>query len=154
METLTRYQIITQLKNYFSVKELVCNHTYAKWGERSWRFLDSDLLRTLLVLRRDIFNVPITCNYGTSYQRGLRCNCCELVSSKTAVYLSGHIFGKALDLTIKGMTAEEARKRIQACSHLLPVPVRIESGVSWLHIDVMPNDDAGENPPKITVFSA
>lgn len=151
---LSRYQILSQVKNYFSAKELVCNHTYARWGERSWRFLDTQALHVLLILRRDIFNVPITCNHDSARQRGLRCNCCEKVKGKTAVYLSGHIFGKAFDLTIQGMTAEEARRRIKACAYLLPCPIRLEADVSWVHIDVMPNDDAGENPPKITEFTA
>lgn len=152
--TPTRYQILSQVKNYFSAKELVCNHTYAKWGERSWRFLDTDYLHALLVIRRDILQSPMVCNHDTAYQRGLRCNLCDKVKSKTVNYLSGHIFGKAGDFTVKGMTAEEARRRIKACAHLLPCPIRLESGVSWLHFDVMPNDDAGENPPKITEFSA
>lgn len=149
---LSRYQVITQLKNYFSVKELVCNHTYAKWGERSWRFLDTKFLHCLLVIRRDIIARPMTCNSMTAHQRGLRCNCCDMVKGKTTVYLSGHIFGKAGDFTISGMTAEDARRRIKAAAHLLPYPVRLEAGVTWLHFDVMDTDD--EVQPKITEFTA
>lgn len=151
---VTRYQILSQVKDYFDVKELVCNHTYAKWGERSWRFLDTNYLYALLVIRRDILRAPMTCNTGTATQRGLRCNKCDLVSLKPSVYLSGHIFGKAGDFTVKGMSAEEARKRIKACVYMLPCPIRMEAGVSWLHFDVMPNDDAGETPPRITEFTA
>ena len=39
-----------------------------------------------------------------------------------------------------GMTAEEAREKIKTFQHLLPCPIRVEEGVSWLHFDVMPND--------------
>lgn len=149
---LTRYQIITQVKNYFSAKELVCNHTYAKWGERSWKFLDTKFLHCLLVIRRDILTRPMVCNHDAAFQRGLRCNLCEMVKTKTTNYLSGHIFGKAGDFTISGMTAEDARKRIKVASHLLPYPIRLEAGVSWLHFDVMDSEE--ENPPKITEFTA
>jgi hypothetical protein len=30
-----RQDIIRELHNYFQVRELVCDHTFAKWGERS-----------------------------------------------------------------------------------------------------------------------
>lgn len=152
METLTRYQIITQVRNYFSVKELVCNHTYAKWGERSWKFLDTKFLHCLLIIRRDIITRPMICNHDAAFQRGLRCNLCEKVKSKTVNYLSGHIFGKAGDFTIPGMDAAMARHRIKAAAHLLPYPIRLENGVSWLHFDVMDTED--EVQPKITEFFA
>ena len=74
------------------------------------------------------------------HQRGLRCNLCELVKSKDRVYLSMHIYGKAGDFTVVGMTAEEARQKIKTFQHLLPCPIRLEEGVSWLHFDVRPND--------------
>ena len=151
---MTRYQIISQVKCYFQVKELVCNHTYQKWGEKSWRFLDTDYLHALLVIRRDILQSPMTCNHGSATQRGLRCNLCELVKSKTTVYLSGHKFGKAGDYTVAGMSAEEARRKIKVCAYMLPCPIRLEAGVNWLHFDTMPNDEAGENPPKVTEFTA
>ena len=48
------------------------------------------------------------------------------------------MLGKAADFTVKGMTAEEARRRIKANAHLLPHPLRMEAGVSWLHVDVLP----------------
>ena len=98
---MTREQTIEALRPYFRVSELVCQHTYARFGEQSWQFLDTDLLRVLLYLRRDLFGKPIVCNGGTARQRGLRCNRCDLVKSKTQVYLSAHLLGKGLDLTIK-----------------------------------------------------
>ena len=135
---MIRDEIIRQLHNYFQVRELVCNHTYSKWGERSWQFLDTAYLENLLVIRRDILQVPMTCNHGNQLQRGLRCNVCELVSEKQTPYLSSHCLGKAGDFTVKGMTAQEARSRIRNNAHLLPHPLRMEGGVSWLHIDVLP----------------
>ena len=135
---MNRNQIITEIEKYFSVKELVCNHTYAKWGENSWQFLDTDFLHALLVIRRDILKSGMVCNSDNATQRGLRCNRCDLVKSKQSVYLSAHILGKAGDFTVSGMSAEEARQKIKSNAHLLPCNVRIEGGVSWLHIDTLP----------------
>lgn len=135
---MTRDEIIRELHKFFQIRELVCPHTHSEWGERSWQFLDTAFLHNLLVIRRDILKTPMTCNHGTQLQRGLRCNMCELVSQKDEVYLSSHVLGKAGDFTVKGMTAEEARRRIKDNAHLLPYPLRMEAGVSWLHFDVLP----------------
>lgn len=135
---MTRDELIRQLRNYFQVSELVCPHTHSEWGERSWQFLDTAYLENLLVIRRDILQVPMVCNHGNQRQRGLRCNMCDLVRQKTSVYLSSHKFGKAGDFTVKGMTAEKARLRIRNNAHLLPHSLRMEKGVSWLHFDTLP----------------
>lgn len=135
---MQRNQILTEMKKYFSIEELVCNHTYAKWGENSWQFLDTDFLHALLVIRRDILKLGMECNHDGAKQRGLRCNRCDLVKSKQSVYLSAHILGKAGDFTVSGMTAEQARQKIKASALMLPCNVRIEEGVSWLHIDTLP----------------
>lgn len=136
--TPTRDEIIRELHRYFQVRELVCDHTFSKWGERSWQFLDTDWLHCLLIIRRDILQAPMVCNTDEARQRGLRCNRCELVRGKDSVYLSSHILGKAGDFTVKGMTAQEARTRIKNNAHLLPCPIRLEGGVNWLHFDVLP----------------
>jgi hypothetical protein len=136
--TPTRDEIIRELHRYFQVRELVCDHTFSKWGERSWQFLDTDWLHSLLIIRRDILQAPMVCNTDEARQRGLRCNRCELVRGKDSVYLSSHILGKAGDFTVKGMTAQEARTRIKNNAHLLPCPIRLEGGVNWLHFDVLP----------------
>ena len=135
---MTRGEIITAIRPYFSVDELVCNHTIEKWGEASWQFLDTDFLHCLLIIRRDIIKKPMWCNSTQKKQRGLRCNRCEMVKSKTSVYLSSHLFGKAGDFSITGMTAEEARTKIKQNAHLLPFNIRMEKGVPWLHFDVLP----------------
>ena len=51
---MTREEILTAIRPYFDIDELVCNHTFAKWGEKAWQFLDTDYLHCLLVIRRDI----------------------------------------------------------------------------------------------------
>ena len=137
---MTREEIISAVKKYFDIDELVCDHTYAKWKEQAWQFLDTDLLHCLLVIRTQIVKMPLYCNGKKQHQRGLRCNMCQEVKSKRSVYLSSHIFGKALDLTCNQptMTAEKMRQLIKANADLLPCNIRIEGGVSWLHFDVLP----------------
>lgn len=134
----TRDDIIRELHKYFQIRELVCEHTFSKWGERAWQFLDTNYLACLLVIRRDILQLPMVCNHDGANQRGLRCNRCELVRDKGSVYLSSHVLGKAGDFTVQGITAQEARSRIRNMAHLLPCPIRMEGGVSWLHFDVLP----------------
>ena len=135
---MNREEIIRELHQFFQVRELVCGHVFSKWGERSWQFLDTAYLHNLLVIRRDILQLPMTCNHEGAEQRGLRCNRCELVKEKKNAYLSSHILGKAGDFSVKGLTAQEARSRIRNMANLLPYPLRMEGGVTWLHIDTLP----------------
>lgn len=150
-ETMTRNKIISGLKKYFKIKELVCPHTFSEWGDKSWIFLATVYLHTLLVLRTKILKVPLVCNTTTLTQRGLRCNLCDIVKEKTdddILYLSAHHLGIGGDLSSPEMTAEEMRRKIEENSDLLPYPVRIEKGVNWLHIDCY---DMGGGQ-KITYF--
>ena len=149
---MKRQKIIRELKNYFHIKELVCPHVFAKHGEKSWMFLSTLYLHTLLVLRTKILKVPLVCNTKMLAQRGLRCNLCDIVQEKTdadIVYLSAHHLGIGGDLSSPEMTAEEMRRKIEDNSDLLPYPIRMEKGVNWLHIDCY---DTG-TPNKITYFS-
>lgn len=135
---MSREQIIRELHKFFQVRELVCSHVFSKWGERSWQFLSTDYLHNLLVIRRDILQMPMVCNHDGAEQRGLRCNMCRMVKEKKAAYLSSHILGRAGDFSVQGLTAQEARSRIRTMQNLLPYPMRMEGGVSWLHIDTLP----------------
>lgn len=137
---MTREEILKQITPYFDVDELVCDHVYAKWGKSSWQFLDTMFLWCLLVIRRDILKVPMYCNSKTAHQKGLRCNMCQLVKEKKEVYVSAHILGKAGDFTSPSMKAEKMRELIKENADLLPCPIRIEKGVSWLHFDVRAMD--------------
>lgn len=132
-----RNAIIRALGKYFHVKELVCPHCYAKWGQKAWQFLDTDLLYCLLLLRETIICKPMVVNYNGHWQRGLRCNMCDLVKSKTGVYLSAHVLGKAVDFNVQGMSAEEARRLIKLHAPSFPCNIRLEKGVSWVHFDVV-----------------
>ena len=141
---MSRSETIVALKKHFKVKELVCPHTYQRYGENAWQFLSTCYLETLLVIREQILAAPMYCNTSNLNQRGLRCNLCPIVSNKQSLYLSAHILGKAGDFTVRGLTAEEARNKIIQNAHLLPYPIRMEKNVTWLHIDTLPQHNIVE----------
>ena len=144
---MDKASIVNQVKKFFKIQEFVDKQTYTRWGENAWNFIDEKLLETILILRRDILKVSLICNDwcfgGKNQQRGLRTNLSALVKDKTdrgVLYLSQHIFGKAVDFVSSKMTADEMRKLIKANAHKLPYNIRVEDGASaptWLHIDVM-----------------
>lgn len=147
---MPREEIIKQLKPYFNVKELVCNHIYSKFGEQSWMFLSTQLLHVLLCLRTDILRMPMHINIGNMHQRGMRCNMCPLVKGKKSVYVSSHVTGNAIDFNCEGKTAEEIREIIKAKPLLLPCKIRLERDTQWVHLDCY---DSGSDD-KITEFTA
>lgn len=147
--TMTRAKIIDKLQQFFTIKELVCEHTLARFGNKAWQFFDTDTLHTLLVIRKDILKVPLTCNINSVYQRGLRCNICPLVKSKQTNYLSAHVMGKGFDFVSQDMSAAQMRSLIVQHQDLLPIPIRLEGGVSWLHVDTFQTNDKN----KVTIFN-
>ena len=146
---MTRNETITQLREFFDVSELVCPHTFARFGEKAWQFFDTATLNTLRVLRSEILRVPMTINTGESAQRGLRCNLCSIVKCQKKQYLSAHLMGKGFDVISSQMTAQEMRDKIFENADKLPVPIRIEDGVSWLHFDTF---DPSNGKNKVTFF--
>lgn len=127
---------------YFSIEELVCPHVLEKYGEKAWMFLDDRLIYNLDTIRERI-GKPIFVNIGDLTQRGLRCTKCEIVKQKVEageVYLSAHIMGKAADFNVRDIEAEVMRLWLAKNGHLLPYPIRLESGVSWVHMDIFPNE--------------
>ena len=142
---MERKQIIQELKQYFSIKELVCPHVYSKFGETAWMFLSTPLLHTLLVIRRDILQKPMTINNSSNYtQRGLRCNMCQ-----NSAYLSAHVLGEGCDFTSPDVSAEDIRKLIAESEDKLPYKIRLEKDVNWVHVDCYDNSDN-----KISYFKA
>lgn len=145
---MTRQEILQNIKPYFDIEELVCDHTFNRFGQSAWDFLDTDFLHCLLVIRRDILKKPMWCNGNGAKQRGLRCNLCPMIKEKKVPYISAHIQGKAGDFTVQGMTAENARKLIMDNAAMLPCKIRLEADVNWLHFDVR---DSGRD--KVTLFN-
>lgn len=139
-----------------AVKEVVCPHVYAKWGDKAIRFIRPELRATLDVIRNKILKCPITINNKTYTQRGLRCNCCQLVADKTKagkVYLSAHNLGAGVDFSCSKYTVQEVHELIKKNANLLPYKIRLESPIdspSWSHVDVITE----EQKDKVYVFRA
>ena len=130
------------IKDYFDIQELVCRDTYNKYGNEASQRSGDRRLGKLLWLRENL-GKPIYVNSwaigGKLSERGLRCNLCSLVASKTkagTLYLSAHQMGKAVDFDVKDMKAEEVRKWIVANAVRMPYPCRLESYVTRGHMDV------------------
>ena len=126
---------------YFSLDELVCEHVYNKYGKFAWCFFDTKLLITLDTIR-DRIGKPIYVNnwqiHGDYSQRGLRCPQCQIVKDKAEagiLYMSAHTLGKAVDFDVEGLTGEEMRLWIVAKQNWWPYHIRLEKGVSWVHLD-------------------
>jgi hypothetical protein len=148
---VNRKEIIAELSNYFETYEWVDRTTWNVYGDEAWQFFDTDLLHSMLIIRKGI-GKPITANdWKTSTadivydERGLRTNLCDIVEDKTELgklYLSGHVLGKALDFKVKGMDSEDVRIWIKANGHLFPTKIRLEhivnstgKVITWVHID-------------------
>ena len=87
-------------------------------------------------------------------QRGLRHNKSVMVRRKDSIYLSAHMFGKAVDFDVQGMDATEVRAWIIKNANLLPCKVRLENKkkgkpISWVHLDVIQE----EQNPKVYLFN-
>lgn len=153
---MTDNEILTGIKKYFCVEELVDKATFVKYGDKCWQFICPRLLETLLILREGLDKKMSINSWkygGSQQQRGLRHNRSSMVKNKAGIYLSAHMEGKAVDITVDGMSAEDARNWIKENEYLFPYKLRLEhkkNGVpiSWLHVDVY----SYEKNPKIYFF--
>lgn len=131
---------------YFKLYELLPPSLYEN-EEEGWERFDERLLKTIDIIR-ELLGVPLIANSwkqgGTFTQRGLREQ-----NSKTGSPKSQHKLGRALDVVSSTMPAEEMRQKIAEHADELPYNIRIEAGVSWLHVDVKEG-----NPQKIYFFNA
>ena len=144
------------IKDYFDIEELVDATVFKTHGQNAWKFMDKSLLDCLLIIREKL-GKPMTINNwhkgGQFSQRGLRTNISPMVKGKTGLYLSAHLFGKAVDFDIVGMTAVDVRAWIVANAALFPCKIRLERNmagkpINWVHLDTL----AGESDPKILQF--
>ena len=148
---------ITYIPKYFDIVELMPENMLSleDWQApkhicQAWGNFDPRLLETIDIVREKIVQAPLLCNTwhmdGNRKYCGLRPIDCSIGSKQ-----SQHKIGRAVDLVCYKYTAEQMRQMIIANQDLLPYPVRIEDGVSWLHIDVKQMDYQGK---KIYLFKA
>lgn len=124
---------------YFKLYELLPKSLY-KNENTGWNMIDERLLRTIDFVR-ELLGVPLTVN--TWKQGGPRgFSCARTPDSKEYSKGSYHSVRPdrlvmACDMVSNKLTAAEMRKIIKDNADKLPYPVRLENGVSWLHIDVV-----------------
>lgn len=143
-------EVRKRIKEYFNIQELVGRRAYKRFGIRAWRFLDYRLLYALLIIREGL-DKPITINHGRAQQRGLRTIVQQMIKNyfyKDRLYLSAHLFGKAVDFDVKGMQAQSVRDWIVDNEKLFPFKIRLEDKVTWVHLDVIWE----QKNPKVYLF--
>jgi len=152
---MTRKQLVFELKKYFDIRDLVCEHVFKSFGEKAWQFFDQQALESLLILRTQIHKKGMTINNwkdgGPLSQRGLRCNICKICKDKTdlnELYMSAHANGAAFDYDVTKQTAEESRQQVIQCAYMFTNRVRLEGKVTWVHFDVY--DDPNSTDKVIT----
>jgi len=134
------------VSKYFKIQELVSKDVYNSRGEFAWELLDLELILTLDELR-EILNRPITVNdwhIGGRYKdSGFR-----LPSFYTSMSFSQHLYGRAADIKVKGLTALQVQdfiieaKRSNKLPHLRGLELDTPT---WTHIDTRYTDRGGEN---------
>lgn len=144
-----------QKLNNFTLDELVCEHVYEKYDVFAYNFFDPRILIMIDTIR-DRINKAIFINnwqaHGEFSQRGLRCPECQIPKDyavKNILYMSAHTLGKGFDFEVEGLLAEETRQWIIKNANWWPYPIRLESGVRWIHLDLY---SSGENG-KVILFN-
>ena len=154
---MERESIIKGLMMFFQVEELLCPHCFKMHGDDGMRFLSTPALANLLFLRSELLKSPIYINNyrtgGSFSQRGLRCNLCSLTHAKSiqnTCYLSAHLFGSAFDFDCLFYSADTVRRLILQNASSLPYPLRLESGIDWVHFDTFNYESAS---PVVLFFA-
>ena len=126
------------IPKYFKAHEVVPQHIYGKFGERSFQFLDDRILRLADALREEFGSTVIN-----TYAMGGDRNWSGLRTSDSPYYspTSQHSFGRALDMIFTKVSAETVRDHIKNpsnhwCSIAGVDSITLEDDVSWLHIDI------------------
>ena len=124
---------------HFKIHELVPKHIYEKHGERSWKFIDERLIKTIDKLKEHFNNGTMTIN---NYHWGGNREWSGLRTPQSPQYseTSQHSLGNAIDAVFSDYTAQEVRNYIIDNPHEFEYIKGIELGVSWLHIDVRNED--------------
>jgi len=158
---LNTEETFNEIKKYFIIQELVGKITFKVFGQRAWMFFPTNILKALLVVRIGL-NKSITINTwywkGKFSQRGLRTVFQQIAKKafyKGRLYLSPHVFARAFDFDVKGMTATEVRSWIVDNAEHFPEKIRLEQThkgkeINWVHMD----DFWEQKNPKVYLFAA
>lgn len=125
-----------ELTRNFILQEFVDPDIYALLGDKCLALIDNRIIGIAQVLR-DYFGVPVTINNwyegGNYKESGLR-----KFLSNTGAQFSQHKFGRAIDMKLEDMDAEEVRKEVIRKWKMFRGYglTTMESGTpTWVHVD-------------------
>ena len=121
---------------HIDIRELVPPEVWQEYKGESVKFIDAKIPILVERIRELCGGKPVTINNwhrGGQYRyRGYRPANCRIGALR-----SMHKEGRAVDFDVKGMTAEQVRQVIRTNqTELIELGLtRMESGVTWVHID-------------------
>lgn len=127
------------ISKHFSIEEFVPKLIFTKYGENSKWFIDERVIY-LAEFVREWFKVPVTINNwhsgGSFQERGYR-----TPQSTTGASYSQHKTGRAIDFSVKGLTADQVRKEIMDYEYAFMVAglTTLEDAAfapTWVHADI------------------
>ena len=139
------------IPKYFKTQEFVDAESYYKYGDKALGEMDVRILKSADGIR-EYFNKPVTINNwawgGPREWSGIR-----LPHSPYYSKYSQHSYGRALDLLVQGVPAEEVRQEIlhHPWNKAFKYITRMEDSVGWIHIDCKHHDKKHDG---IYLFSA
>lgn len=123
---------------FFSVKELVTPEIYRDFGEDAIIGLDPYLLLALDTIRVKLGRAIVINTWHLEKVVSHRYRGLRPPNTQVGAPNSMHKMGKAFDFDVKGMTTQKVREWIIANRNEIPelkAITRMESNVSWVHID-------------------
>ena len=119
---------------HFVTQELVPPGLFQRYGDQSIRYFDIRILEVLERIREWV-DAPMTIN-NWSRQGNRQWSGIRTPDSPYYSLGSAHSWGLAFD-AVGSWEPDDVRAAILSEQLMLPHPVRLELGVSWLHVDVM-----------------
>lgn len=128
---------------FFETREFVPPQVYNVRGEKSIQLMDDRILITADDLRARygpaVINTWFFWNKNSPVWIGKDSRRWSGLRTKNSPYgsaFSQHRFGRAVDMLFRDVTADEIRQDILKDTDLFPLITSLETGVSWLHVDV------------------
>ena len=128
------------VSKYFAIHELVPPHIYDKLGERAWKLLNPELIKSIDKIKEKFPKGKMTIN-NYFWGRDRKYSGLRTPQSKHYSETSQHSLGNAVDIIFSEYDVEEVRKYLILNHKDFSEIKGIEINTSWLHIDTRNTDD-------------
>jgi len=125
----------------FKVEELVPKEVLNDLGDLAILCMDVKLLITAQALRNNLGKAMTINNYLLAKKEGFSQRGLRTPTSPYFKKTSLHSSGQAIDFTANDMTADEVRLHILTNLDKYPYLKGLETGCSWVHVDVRESKD-------------